>query len=112
VLTAGSIILDYGAATYITPPRLFNAVATRDRHCRWPTCTRPASWCQAHHVVPHPNGPTALDNLALFCGLHHRRIHQKDWTVALKPDGELIITDPHQRVYTSRPPGPYPPKLL
>ncbi|MGH3863971.1 HNH endonuclease signature motif containing protein, partial [Actinokineospora sp.] len=28
-------------------------------------------------------GPTALDNLVLLCGTHHRLIHNSDWAVTI-----------------------------
>jgi hypothetical protein len=111
-MTAGSIILDYGQGTYTAPPGLWNATVLRDQHCRFPGCNRPASWCQAHHVDPFPNGPTALQNMTLLCGLHHRTIHKPGWHLQLEPDGTLHLTDPKGRTHTTRPPGPYPPRLL
>jgi hypothetical protein len=40
------------------------ALARRDRHCRYPGCSRKVSWCEAHHVIAWWNGGnTALDNV-------------------------------------------------
>jgi hypothetical protein len=112
VMTAGSIILDYGQGTYTVPAGLWNAVVLRDRCCRFGGCNRPGSWCQAHHVTKFPDGPTALGNLVLLCSLHHRMVHREGWHLELEPDGTLHLTDPTGRTHTTRPPGPYPPRLL
>jgi hypothetical protein len=48
--------------------QLRKALEARDRHCRWPGCTRPGSWCEAHHVVPWIRaGATNQANLLLLC---------------------------------------------
>ena len=60
------------------------ALAARDGGCSFPGCTRPASWCQAHHVIAWiDGGPTDLDNLALLCGFHHRSFEQAGWLVRI-----------------------------
>jgi hypothetical protein len=60
------------------------ALAARDGGCSFPGCTRPASWCQAHHVIAwNDGGPTDIDNLALVCGFHHRSFEQAGWVVRI-----------------------------
>lgn len=40
--------------------------------CTHPGCERPATGCQAHHVVEwSEGGPTTVSNLALVCPIHH-----------------------------------------
>jgi len=64
------------------------AVIVRDRHCRFPGCDRPQSWCDAHHVVHWTNGgSTALHNLVLLCRRHHRLIHHRKFGVEIA-DGQ------------------------
>ncbi|HYU62235.1 MAG TPA: HNH endonuclease signature motif containing protein, partial [Verrucomicrobiae bacterium] len=43
------------------------ALIARDRHCQWPGCERPASWCDGHHIVfwAHGGGDD-LENLCLL----------------------------------------------
>jgi hypothetical protein len=41
----------------------------------------------AHHLVHWADGgATALGNLVLLCGHHHRTIHSTPWQVRLNPD--------------------------
>jgi len=37
-------------------------------------------------IVLWAGGPTALDNLVLVCGDHHRVLHDAPWQVRLNPD--------------------------
>ncbi len=80
IVTDGpSAILDLGFPTKVVPDTLWRALVARDRHCTHPGCDRPASWCDAHHVIHRPNGgPTALHNLVLLCRRHHRLRHLKE----------------------------------
>ncbi len=106
VLMSGrSAVLDYGRAVRTVPTDLWNAVLVRDGHCRHPGCDRPPDWCEAHHVIPFPHGPTAIDNLVLLCSRHHHLVHRPDWHGKLRPDGEYEVTDAHGRVWVSRPGG-------
>lgn len=44
----------------------------RDRGCSFPSCTRPATWCQAHHVDDWIDGGTTdIDGLTFGCDMHH-----------------------------------------
>ena len=107
ILTDGrSTILDLGVATRIVSAALWVAVVTRDEHCRFPGCDRPATWCDAHHVrwVRH-GGPTRLDNLVLVCRRHHTLLHKAGWHAKLLPDATFDVTDPDGGHRTSRPPG-------
>lgn len=77
VMAGRSEPLDVGRRTSVVPPAIRRAVIVRDRHCRFPGCDRPHTWCDAHHVVHWADGgPTALPNLVLMCRRHHRMVHQ------------------------------------
>jgi hypothetical protein len=105
VMSGGSTILDYGTGTRTISAALFNAVAIRDQHCRFPGCDRRASWCECHHVVHvQDGGPTCPENLVLLCSRHHHRLHQPGWKATLAPEGDSVVTDPGGRVRTARPP--------
>jgi len=48
VLLKDSVVIDVGrAARTIRGPKR-RALIARDRHCQWPGCERPASWCDGH----------------------------------------------------------------
>jgi hypothetical protein len=105
VLGTTSEVLDLGRAQ-----RDFNfnraqrrAAALRDRGCVAPGCDQPPSACHAHHMWWWiEGGPTDLDNAALLCGFHHRRVHRQGWAMTLAANGypQLIppkTIDPRQR---------------
>ena len=106
VVTQGrSTILDYGTRTQTIPAPLFNTLVVRDRHCRWPGCDRPASWCDGHHVWHwEDGGPTQPDNLVLLCRRHHTRAHRRGWSIKLLPDATVEVITPTGQVHTTRPP--------
>ena len=88
VLSGRSEPLDVGRRTPAVPASMRRAVIVRDRHCRFPGCDRPQSWCDAHHVVHWTNGgSTALNNLVLLCRRHHRLIHHRKFGVKIA-DGQ------------------------
>ncbi len=70
-------VLDVGdAARLFTLPQK-RALILRDRHCTFPGCTTPATWCDAHHLRHWlDGGPTDLVNATLLCGRHHTLVHR------------------------------------
>jgi len=80
VLTHGSSLpLDVGRRTRLISTALLRALTVRDRGCRYRGCHRPASWCDAHHIVAwHKGGATDLDNLVLLCRAHHTYSHRNE----------------------------------
>jgi hypothetical protein len=83
VLGAGSEVLDVGRHQRLVTPALWKALVARDRHCRFPHCTRPPVMCHAHHIVHWcDGGETSLLNTILLCGHHHRLVHSGPWTIA------------------------------
>ena len=80
-------VLDVGRAHRLVTPALWRALVCRDRNCAFPGCTRPPVMGHAHHLTHWADGgPTALDNLVLLCGHHHRTIHTTPWRVRLNTD--------------------------
>jgi hypothetical protein len=78
--------LDVGRLSYTVPTGLRRALVLRDRGCAFPGCGRPAGWTDAHHIQHWADGgPTALDNLVLLCGHHHRAVHHGGWDVRARP---------------------------
>jgi Domain of unknown function (DUF222) len=80
--------LDVGREHRLVTPALWAALVARDRGCAFPGCTRPASWCIAHHRVHWADGgPTNLANMVLLCDHHHRVVHHHGWDITLDDRG-------------------------
>ena len=79
---AGRQVLDIGRSSRVVPRAIRRALVLRDGGCAFPGCGRPPRWCHAHHIRHWADGgPTALDNLVLLCGHHHRVVHHDGWQV-------------------------------
>jgi hypothetical protein len=79
--------LDVGREHRLVTAGQWAALVARDGGCAFPGCTRPASWCIAHHRIHWADGgPTDLDNLVLLCDYHHRVVHHHGWDVVLGDD--------------------------
>jgi hypothetical protein len=106
VFDTESVLVELGRQKRVVSPQLRKALEGRDRHCRWPGCTRPGSWCEAHHVVPWTRGgPTNLDNLLMLCSRHHVQVHEGRWQLLLHPDGRVEVIRPPLD-FASPPRGP------
>jgi hypothetical protein len=94
VLGSASEPLDIGRKTRTVPTAMRRALTLRDHGCAFPGCTIPAGWTDAHHLHHWANdGPTALHNLVLLCGPHHRLLHHSNWTVTIH-HGQPEFTPP------------------
>jgi hypothetical protein len=83
------------------PSATRRALVARDRTCVFTGCHRPAVWCDGHHLVWWTRGgKTALPNLALVCGRHHRMLHEEGWTLERR-DGRFVTIPPPRRVMPS-----------
>jgi len=80
---------------YEIPDRIAEHVALRDVTCTFPWCQRPARRCDTDHVVPHPRGPTATDNLAPLCRRHHRLKTHGGWAYTALEPGTYLWRSPH-----------------
>uniref|UniRef100_UPI0022BA0A44 HNH endonuclease n=1 Tax=Arthrobacter sp. HY1533 TaxID=2970919 RepID=UPI0022BA0A44 len=50
----------------------------------FPDCTSPATWTEAHHIIPwQAGGETSVENGCLLCSHHHTLLHNSEWTVEL-----------------------------
>ncbi|MHA6694078.1 HNH endonuclease signature motif containing protein [Homoserinimonas sp. A520] len=68
--------------------RLYSALqriglAARDGGCRWPGCTSPATWAEAHHIHQwkRDHGTTDLADGILLCRHHHMLLHNNHWEI-------------------------------
>lgn len=99
-------VLHYGRKTRLIPAALRSAVIARDRQCVGPRCSKPAAWCDVHHVIPWQHGgSTDIDNLALVCFHHHGLIHRYGWTLT-GPPGRWTWTPPPDGGDPPARPGP------
>jgi hypothetical protein len=99
--------LEVGRRTPVVPAGLRRAVVVRDRHCRFPGCDRPHSWCDAHHAVHWADGgQTSLANLVLLCRRHHRLVHER-FGLTME-DGQPVFRRPDGSVIEERPPPSAP----
>jgi hypothetical protein len=61
--------------------------------CEYPGCTQ-TRYLDAHHVVfwSH-DGATAIDNMVLLCGHHHRALHHGEYSISTDGDQVFRFTD-------------------
>ncbi len=98
VLGGESQVLDVGRERRRVTTAIWQALVARDRHCAFPSCTRPPVMCHAHHLVHWADGgPTSLDNLVLLCGHHHRLVHHTPWQARIAADGRPEFLPPPRR---------------
>jgi hypothetical protein len=94
----GELEYEITHASRTIPPATRRALIARDVHCVFPGCDRPAQWCIGHHLrFWADGGPTKLENLALLCPAHHRKVHEEHWKLEWK-DGHWIATPPARHV--------------
>src|SRR3954466_8816717 len=88
VLGGRSELLDLGRTVRLVTPKLFLALCLRDRGCTFPGCSRPPSWCDAHHGLHWcDGGATDLTNMALLCPRHHTIVHHKGYPATIDAFG-------------------------
>ena len=97
VLMQDSVPIDVGRAQRVIAGPKRRALIARDRHCRWPGCERPASWCDGHHLKHYiEGGGLELENMILLCQRHHWMVHEGRWQIVETDDGELVpVAPPH-----------------
>jgi Domain of unknown function (DUF222)/HNH endonuclease len=104
VLGGDGQVLDLGKSRRLFTGAVRRALALRDGGCAFPGCSRPARWCEGHHILPASlAGPTSVDNGVLLCGPHHRLVHHEDWQIRLGPDRRPDFIPPSHVDPTRRP---------
>jgi hypothetical protein len=87
--------LDEGRRLRLFSAAQRRALAVRDGGCVWPGCGAPASWCQAHHIVPWSRGgETNVENGALLCPAHHRMLHHSDLALRMVDGQPKLLAPP------------------
>lgn len=71
-------------------------LAARDGGCRWPGCTRPPSYCEAHHCDhwQAEQGNTDIDRGILLCRHHHMLLHNNGWHITRKGRNRFVLHPP------------------
>jgi len=105
IVGAGELDGEISKASRTIPPATRRALAARDRHCVFASYDRPPVWCDGHHLTFWADGgPTTLENLALLCRPHHRKVHEEGWTLGRLKNGRFVTTPPEARSRGTPPP--------
>ncbi|KGN40248.1 HNH endonuclease [Knoellia aerolata DSM 18566] len=103
VLGSRGEVVDLGRAERWFTPAQIKRLWLRDRHCTYPGCDAPASWCDAHHLVHWADGgATDITNAALLCQRHHTAVHTQRFHGWLDRDhhgGEQVVWDRTRGAY-------------
>jgi hypothetical protein len=103
LLMAASEVLDLGRTSRVVSAAQRRAVILRDRHCAWPGCDRPPTWCDIHHIRHWAKGgPTDLWNLVLLCRKHHTATHEDGYGLDHDGEGGLVFTRPDGSIIEHR----------
>ncbi|WP_289017869.1 HNH endonuclease signature motif containing protein [uncultured Ornithinimicrobium sp.] len=90
VLGGDGEVVDQGRRKRLVTPAQRVRLAVRDQGCTIPGCTVPATWCDAHHVLPWANGGRSdLSNYALLCPRHHTWVHEHALTATITAHGVI-----------------------
>ena len=70
-------------------------MTVRDGGCLFPSCDRPPSYCEAHHIDQwhRDNGKTDIADGVLLCRRHHLLLHNNHWQV-LRDRGDYFLKPP------------------
>ena len=105
VVDAAGQPLSVGRKTRTIPAAIHRALLLRDRTCRFPGCTH-RHFVDGHHVEHWVNGgATALPNLVLLCGTHHRLVHEGGFRVEADAGGTQAwrFFDPRGHLVSAQP---------
>ena len=88
--------LDVGREHRLFTPRQRIALAIRDGGCMWPSCDRPASYCEAHHTDhwSEHDGRTDIDRGILLCRFHHMQLHHRGWRITRQGKDDPVLHHP------------------
>jgi hypothetical protein len=85
------------------------ALAARDGGCRFPDCSRPPSWTEAHHINHWQHGGRSdVADGVLLCRHHHLLLHDNGWQVVR--DGATYFLIPPRTIDPEQQPILAPPK--
>ena len=97
-------VLDLEAEQRLFSKRQREVLAVKFGGCMDPTCDRPPSWCEAHHILQwvRDHGKTFIDNGILLCRWHHLKYHNEGYEIERDTSGRYwqippIVIDPEQK---------------
>ena len=103
VLDGLGVPLELGRDRRLATREQRRALARRDGGCVFPGCDAPATWTDAHHILPWDDlGPTDVDNLASLCRRHHGVTHRTGWRMQRTDDGWFWWTTPGGTTFWSQ----------
>lgn len=80
-------------------------VIARNPHCDFHDCPRAARRADLDHGIPHPDGPTDVNNLHPRCRRHHEHKTRRRWSATYDPVTVTTTwTGPTGHRYATRPP--------
>ncbi len=88
-------IIDLGRTQrlFSSPQRL--AISVRDGGCIFPSCSKPPSGCEAHHITEWRNGGrTDARDGVLLCRHHHMLVHNNHWQILRDDDDQYWLKPP------------------
>jgi len=95
VMAGESVVLDMGRKTRLATPAQARAIRIRDAGCIFPSCDRPAQWCDIHHIDGFAEGGnTDVAKMCCLCRRHHTLIHNSKWTIMINPAGSFRVAHP------------------
>ena len=95
VLLQDSVVIDVSRSERTIKGPRRRALIARDQHCQWPGCERPASWCDAHHIVHWAfGGGGEIENQVLLCHRHHVLVHEGEWQLVKTDDDRVVVVIP------------------
>ena len=82
------VVMSVGKERYSPPADMKTAMRARGSTCDFPTCSRPAEFCDLDHIIDWAKGgTTSIDNLAFLCPGHHTLKHATPWEYGPAPSG-------------------------
>jgi hypothetical protein len=97
-------VVNVGRAKRLFTSRQRIGMAARDGGCRFPGCSRPPSWTEAHHIDEWllDHGKTDIADGILLCRHHHQLTHNNGWKVT-RSGGQYWVVPPESEDPEQRP---------
>jgi hypothetical protein len=91
--------LNLGREQRLYTPRQRTLLAIRDGGCRFPNCSRPPSWTEAHHINAWQHGgKTDVADGILLCKHHHMLVHNNHWAIERDRATYTAVSPNQQRI--------------